>query len=82
MPSGKEIKFQLPDGFSVPEGHGIGDEIEVLATLRLEDGGRACLVEVDGKAMPGYDDASEDKRSYPQAAADEFDRMKSTQGGY
>lgn len=78
----KEIRFMLPEGFSVPEGHGEGDEIEVLATLRLESGGKACLKEVDGHALPGYEDESEDKRSYPQAAADAFDQMKSKQGGY
>lgn len=61
----------------VPEGHSEGDDIEVLATLRLEAGGRACLKEVDGHALPGYEE--EDKRSYPQAAADEFDKMKAAQ---
>jgi hypothetical protein len=83
----KEIRFQLPEGFSVPEGHGEGDHIDVLATLELEADGRACLKEIDGHAMPGYDEDG-DKRSYPQAAADEFDKMKTaqqaqpTQGGY
>jgi len=76
----KEIRFSLPEGFSVPEGHGEGDEIEVLATIKLEAGGKACLYEIDGHAMPGYED-DEDKRSYPQAAADEFDKMKAAQGG-
>lgn len=76
----------MPEGFISPEGHGEGDEIEVLATLKLEAGGKACLVEIDGYELAGYEEEGEDKRTYAQAAADGFDEMMSRQskerGGY
>lgn len=82
----KKIEFNLPKGFVVPETKTEGDEVEVLATIELKANGRACLVAVDGHDMPGYE---KDDKTYPQAAADQFDTMKASQsinqgqgGGY
>ncbi len=42
-----DIKFTMPEGFTIPEG---GDKgaFEVLATLEVEGDGQLCLVAIDG----------------------------------
>jgi hypothetical protein len=42
-----DIKFPMPEGFTLPEG---GDKgaFEVLATLEVEGDGQLCLVAIDG----------------------------------
>lgn len=57
--SQQKIEFKLPDGFVSPEGKSTGDTIEIMATVRLEDGGRACLVKLANADMPGYEDKEE-----------------------
>lgn len=73
----KRIEFEAPDGFVAPEGKAIGDDVELLATVRLKKGGRLCLVELDGVRMPGFRDDEDDGKTYANAAGDAFD-----EGGY
>jgi hypothetical protein len=78
---GKKIEFSLPEGFVVPESSSkVGDEFEVLATIQVKSGGKACLVAIDGYRMPGYTDG--DDRSYEDAAAEAMESEESTGGGY
>lgn len=76
MAKSKKIEFDLPDGFSIPEGMSTNGEFDTLATVRIKDDGSACLVALDGYRMPGYQEGDEqesedkDNRSYSQAASD------------
>lgn len=73
--SKKRVEFQLPEGFSAPDSISNNDQFESLATIQLKDGGKACLVALDGYRMPGYrdGDGSEseepDNRGYAEAAS-------------
>lgn len=48
-------KITLPKDFMPPEGVAPGEEFEVLATVKLGDGGYAELLAFDGKPIPGYE---------------------------
>ncbi len=76
----KRIEFDAPEGFSLPEGKQVGDDIEVMATIRVKPDGRLCLVEIDGHRMPGYRDDEDDGKSYADASADAME--SSGQEGY
>jgi len=72
----KRIEFDSPPGFALPEGKAVGDDIEVMASVRVKPDGRLCLVELDGNRMPGYKEGDEDEpdgKTYAQAAADRMD---------
>lgn len=69
----KRIEFDLPEGLSPPEGISKNGQFEALATIQLKEGGRACLVAIDGHRMPGYqekDANGDDGKSYSQAASE------------
>jgi hypothetical protein len=74
----KRIEFDLPDGFSLPDGISTNGEFDALATIKLKDDGSACLVAIDGHRMPGYTDESDedessekpDNKSYSEASSE------------
>jgi len=74
MAKSKRIEFDLPDGFTIPDGISSDGEFETLATIKMKDDGSVCLVALDGYRMPGYreedEPETEDKRGYAQAASD------------
>lgn len=74
----KRIEFDAPEGWALPEGKAIGDDVEVLATVRAKSDGRLCLVELDGHKMKGYKDDEDDGKTYAQASADAMEN----EGGY
>lgn len=87
MASAKRIEFDAPEGFVLPEGKAINEDIECMAVVRMKADGRLCLVELNGERMPGYkeDDDEHQGKSYPQVAADEMDKAmphSTTPGGY
>lgn len=88
MAKSKRIEFDLPEGFTIPDGLSEGKEFESLATVKLKKDGSACLVALDGYRMPGYKEEdesapdSDDKRSYAQAASDGMMGQKMMEGGY
>ncbi len=49
----KEIKFDAPEGFEIPEGVKPGDTFEAMASFRLKDNGQICLEGVEGNMLPG-----------------------------
>ena len=81
MAKPKRIEFDAPEGFVLPEGKAVGDDVELMATVRMKPDGRLCLVEIDGVRMKGFRDDEDDGKTYAQAAADMMDEG-SGQGGY
>lgn len=41
-------EFSLPEGYMPPEDSAEGEDIQVLAKIRLKGPGKACLVSLDG----------------------------------
>lgn len=67
----KKIEFELPEGYSLPDGVSTNGQFETLATLALKSNGKACLVAIDGYRMPGYTERDEDNgKTYAQASKD------------
>ena len=53
--------FEMPKGIADFDELEDGEKMRFSGTLRKEPGGRACLVAVDGKTVPGYSDEDEDE---------------------
>lgn len=75
----KRIEFEPPSGWTIPEGKSVGDDIELMATVRVKPDGRLCLVALNDEKMPGFRDDEDDGKSYANAAADAMD---GEEGGY
>jgi hypothetical protein len=56
-------KFVMPEGVEVPEGLEPGEPFQVMATIVIGDGGKAELVEVDGKVIAGYGGKAKGKKA-------------------
>ena len=76
----KRIEFDPPEGFVLPEGKAVGDDIELMATVRVKPDGRLCLVALNDERMPGFRDDEDDGKSYATASADAMDDGE--KGGY
>lgn len=50
--SAGKIEFQKPEGLELPDGSSEGDEVEMVATFRIE-GEKLCLVAVEGMPVEG-----------------------------
>lgn len=48
-----EPEFQLPSGYELPADSKPGEDIPVLAKIRIKDDGTACLVSLDGATFGG-----------------------------
>jgi len=62
-----DLKFPMPEGFTLPEG---GDKgaFEVLATLEVEDDGQLCLKAIDGIPVGDYEKEKEpEEAEYAEA---------------
>lgn len=62
-----DIKFPMPEGFTLPEG---GEEgtFEVLATLEVEGDGQLCLKAIDGVPVGDYEKEKEpEEAEYAEA---------------
>lgn len=75
----KRIEFDAPDGWVLPEGKAVGDDIESMTIVRMKSDGRLCLVELDGVRMKGFREDEDDGKTYAEAAADQ---MEDGQKGY
>lgn len=51
-----KVTFTPPKEYTVPEGIEEGDTFDVAATMKMESGGKLCLVKVDDIPMPGYEE--------------------------
>ena len=65
---GKLIEFQMPKGFTLPEGSGSGDQFQELSTFRVKSSGKLCLVAVGDHKLPGYKMEGETEET-PMASA-------------
>lgn len=63
-------KFMMPEGVEVPEGLEPGEPFQVMATIVIGDGGKAELVEVDGKQIAGYEGKGK-KKEAPEMEGEE-----------
>lgn len=54
-------EMMLPEGVEIPDGTMPGDEFELLARVKLMDGGKAELVALDGKTIAGYESNGEEE---------------------
>jgi len=62
----KQVEFQIPDGFVVPEGTETGEEFDAVCSFRVKDNGTVCLTRLGDTEMPGYREAKEDARERPK----------------
>lgn len=67
-----KITFEIPNGLSIPEGTEEGEEVEYMASFRLEKGGKLCLLEIDGQPLPGYDDKGKDTKESEPSFSDRY----------
>lgn len=51
--------FTMPKGDSEFDEMEVGEKMSFSGTLRKEEDGKACLVSVDGKTVPGYSDSED-----------------------
>lgn len=56
----KKIEFEPPPALKNVVGENVksGQKLELMGTFQVKEDGDWCLVEVEGVAMPGYDDQS------------------------
>lgn len=57
-----KVTFSAPKEYTVPEGITEGDTFDVAATMKMESGGKLCLVKIDDIPMPGYEEEAEKGR--------------------
>lgn len=57
----KKVEFDMPKGDGEFDGLEPGEKMTVRCTIRKEEGGRACLVAVNGMEVSGYEEEEEDK---------------------
>lgn len=53
-------EIMLPEGIEIPDGSVPGDTIEVLASIKLGEEGKAEIVALDGLTIPGYEEGEEE----------------------
>lgn len=53
--------FDLPEGMEVPEGIKAGDEFDVLATVKLTDGGKLQIVALDENPVSDEEEEAEEE---------------------
>jgi len=52
--------IMLPEGIEIPDGSVPGDTVEFLAQVKLGEGGKAEIVDLDGITIPGYEEEEEE----------------------
>ena len=54
--------FTLPEGVEIPENLKEGEAFQTMATIVLGKNGKAEFIEIDGMAIPGYENKSKGKK--------------------
>lgn len=62
----KPVEFQIPEGFTIPEGTEPGEEFDVVCSLRAKNNGTLCLTRLGDTEMPGYKDSKGDTAERPK----------------
>jgi len=65
----KQVEFQIPEGFFVPEGTEPGEEFDAVCSFRVKGTGTLCLTRLGDTEMPGCKEAKEDAKERPQYGA-------------
>lgn len=72
--------FDMPKGIAEFDELEDGEKMQFSGTLRKEPGGKACLVSVDGKTVPGYSDSDEEEEDEDEYEEDESEEMEMGMG--
>lgn len=63
----RQVEFAAPAGL-VPEGTSVGEDFDVVCTMRLKPSGNVCLVKAGDIQMPGYDQKDKQVSGYGEYA--------------
>lgn len=70
--TGKKVEFDMPKGDGEFEELRPGEKMRVQCTIRKEEGGRACLVAVNGAEVSGYEEEEESEETEEGSGFDEM----------
>lgn len=76
----KPVEFQIPDGFTLPEGTQPGEDFDAVCSFRVKPNGTVCLTMLGDVKMPGYDSKeSSGKPRYDEYSRGMMEQMQPTQ---
>lgn len=64
-------EFTLPPSYTPPDNAQLGEDVSVLCKMRIKDGGKACLVSVDGAKF----DKAIDQSPKPEVKVDNSSQL-------
>lgn len=74
--------FTLPEGVEIPENLKEGEAFQTMATIVLGKNGKAEFIEIDGMAIPGYENKSKGKKLAERGEEDEdYEEEETAPGG-
>lgn len=75
--SASKVVFDMPKGDGEFDGLEVGEKMTARCTIRKEEGGQACLVEVNGMEVSGYSKESEEEEQEQEQEGEgaAFDEM-------
>jgi hypothetical protein len=74
-------KFTLPEGVEIPENLKEGEAFQTMATIVLGAGGKAEVIEIDGMAIPGYENKSKGKKLAERGEGEEYEEEEEVAPG-
>jgi hypothetical protein len=72
--------FTLPEGVEIPENLKEGEAFQTMATIVLGKNGKAEFIEIDGMAIPGYENKSKGKK-LAERGEEEYEEEEETAPG-
>lgn len=73
--------FTIPEGVEIPENLKEGEAFQTMATVVLGKGGKAEVIEIDGMAIPGYENKSKGKKMAEGGEEEEEEGEEMEEGG-
>lgn len=74
--------FTLPEGVEIPENLKEGEAFQTMATIVLGKNGKAEFIEIDGMAIPGYENKSKGKKLAERGEEmEEYEEEEAAPGG-
>ena len=74
--------FTLPEGVEIPENLKEGEAFQTMATIVLGKNGKAEFIEIDGMAIPGYENKSKGKKLAERGEEDDdYEEDETAPGG-
>ncbi len=74
-------EFMPPQGFEVPEGTKPGDEFQSVASLKVDEDGKLCLLSLDGAEFAGAKEEESEDAGDEQAEDDSEAAPEQPEGG-